>query len=575
MPDTPLHRAAVLAIVALGFLAYGNTLTADFVWDDVSSVLVHESVKTGRFFQLFQEDQHAYMGGQGNFYRPLVAASFMLDFALAYDGPGGEGIPRIPDVSPFFFHLSSVIWHILAAVFLYLLLSAVGAPFFVAFASAGLYAIHPLHTEAVAYVSGRADSMAAAFMFAGMASAVWFQRKDRRYVAWTISTLCFAGALLSKESAAIYPLLLAIVLWTQTEWTLREKPTREHLRPMTAVLPAVVILAMYTALRSTLLRFPSDTQPTDISFGSRLLDTGQALALYIKLIFAPANLHMERTLDGVPAWAGFAGFMVLALIIAGIVLAVRRDQKRIAAGLAWFLVTWFPISGIIPLNAPMAEHWMYVPLAGFLWAVMESLWRAAQRGLPRAAITVPLYAAGIALLAITVNQNKAWQNDVVLYESILEHNPESMRANYNLAVAYESVVGNRAGARRHFQKTLELFQQRKVNDPAGAAERFWDQELEAHLSLGRILVEEGKYNQAAGHFQTLLRVTPTETTRPVISTAAYHYGRMIMDLRSARAALPLFQEALRGRPDLTPEVQRLVAENFVVSHAEPAPADSP
>src|SRR5512145_2849251 len=90
-PSDAGFRRLILLLLALACIAaYANTLSGAWVWDDASSVLLHKHVQDpGRFFQLFREDQHAFGRGQGNFYRPLVSASFMLDYQLSGAPPPG------------------------------------------------------------------------------------------------------------------------------------------------------------------------------------------------------------------------------------------------------------------------------------------------------------------------------------------------------------------------------------------------------------------------------------------------------------------------------------------------------
>ena len=149
-----------VAVCLVGWAAYWNTFSGDFVWDDASSVLLNEHIQDPSFLgQLFREDQHAFGRGQGNFYRPLVNVSFMADYAVA-KRPGAD-----PAVFPF--HVTNTLWHVAAALLLLGLLTAAGAPRFVRAAVPLIYVAHPLHTEAIAYISGRADPMSAAFLFAG------------------------------------------------------------------------------------------------------------------------------------------------------------------------------------------------------------------------------------------------------------------------------------------------------------------------------------------------------------------------------------------------------------------------
>ena len=362
------------AIVLAAVLGYANTLEGQWVWDDVSSVLLHKHVQDPtQFLRLFQEDQHKFGRGQGNFYRPLVSASFMLDYAVTGGPPPSEteaAGKSHPDVPTLVFHLSNMLWHALAALLLFALLLRVGAPLLVGTAATLVYVAHPLHTEAVAYISGRADMMSATFMFAGICLVISDRNGPGQWSAWALSLFCFIFALLSKESSLIYPVLLVIAVLA-VEFS-KDRETRRYWLKLPPIVGAVAVLLVYVLLRSTVLKFAAPTATSATALSQRLLETCQAYALYIQLLFWPTHLHMERTLDGVPGWMAGVGALLLLLTFVCVGIAWGKKQYRIAAGLIWFIAAWAPISGIFPLNAPMAEHWMYVPMAGFCWATRWS-----------------------------------------------------------------------------------------------------------------------------------------------------------------------------------------------------------
>lgn len=196
-----------LSVAILAFISYAKTFSGEFVWDDVSSVLLHEHVKNPRAIGLlFTEDQHAFVGGQGNFYRPLLSVTFMIDYLLSADASMRANPQAIPmKLGTFVFHLSSLLWHIAAALLLALFMTRVGAARAVTAAVVLIYVAHPLHSEAVAYISGRADSMSAVFMFAGLYFATWNESRRGRMIGLGAMVLCFAAGLLSKESTFIFP----------------------------------------------------------------------------------------------------------------------------------------------------------------------------------------------------------------------------------------------------------------------------------------------------------------------------------------------------------------------------------
>ena len=549
--ERPFRLTAVLLLATAAFLAYANTFTGEFVWDDASSVLLHKHVQDpSKFFQLFREDQHAFGRGQGNFYRPLVSASFMLDFALSKPAAGEE-------LSPFLFHLTNAAWHAAAAILLFALLARVGAPRFVQLAASAVYVVHPLHTEAVAYISGRADMMSAAFMYAGLYVAA----RDRAgwggsILAALLAGLCFICGLLSKEAAFIFPLLAGLLIFRPVEGV--DRKAAVYARRSAVFVLSLAILGVYAVLRSTVLHFGTQTTP-ETGLGERVVELLQAYALYLRLLIVPTGLHMERTLDGVGAATAVAGAVLLAVTVALAVFSWRRGQRRAAMGLVWFLITWLPISGLFPLNAPMAEHWMYLPMAGLLWAVAELAWAVAQKPAPRYAVVAAAYGLGVVFLALTVARNRDWHDNESIFLATLDKNPDSTRVRYNLAVTYEDLLHNPWAARRQYEGVIASYREQKRGMLGGGKEEFWDEELESHLSLGGIYADRRQYGDAAAHFSTVMRVAPTESNGPVRATAAFGLGQCFLATGDSRKALELFKQAAAGRPDLKGEIERLLA----------------
>ncbi len=463
--DAQFRALVVAGILAATLIAYANTFSNAFVWDDASSVLLHEDVKNARIGALFTKDQHAYGRGQGNFYRPLVSLSFAVDYALTTSGHEPSQTKfGVPDVSPFLFHVSNALWHAAAGILLFFLLAQFGAPRIVQACVPVLWVVHPLQTEAVAYISGRADPMAATFGFAGLLFALRSASTPRHIAYAILSTICIALALLCKESALIFPvLILAMVVAARLGASKADAKTPQNSRrPIPALIASAVVTGIYLALRATVLNFsPEQAAGNTPGFGQRLYESLQAFALYIRLIFIPTGLHMERTLADVGGLAALAGTLLLAACVGIAVWAVVTKRPRLWTAMAIFLLAWLPVSGIFPLNAPMAEHWMYVPLAGFLWALFELAAMALQSVRARTAIAVVAYAACLCFIGLTVVRNQDWRSNESIYVATLKDNPNSIRVTYNLAVTYQDLLDNIPGARRSYERVVDLYQNEK------------------------------------------------------------------------------------------------------------------
>ncbi|MDX9972850.1 MAG: tetratricopeptide repeat protein [FCB group bacterium] len=553
---------AALAVCAAGLLAYSNSFTGEFVWDDVSSVLLHEHVQDpSQFVQLFKEDQHAFGRGQGNFYRPLVAASFMLDSALARPSAGAvDPETGLPDLTPFLFHATNLAWHLAAALLMLALLRRLNAAPWAALAVALLWVVHPLHTEAVTYISGRADSMAAAFMFAALNLALLRGGAGRRIAGALLSALFFVAALLSKESAAIYPFLLLLVIALEPRLDAAESPSAVYLRRALPAGLAIALLVGYGVLRATWLKFAS-SESVASSFGQRIIETGQSFALYIRVIFLPTGLHMERTLVDVPVWLALVGYLLLAGCMALFVVGLRRGHYRVALGMGWFLIAWFPISGLIPLNAPMAEHWMYVPLAGFLLALVEWVWQRLHSPAARQFAAVAAYAALLLFVGLSVDRNADWKNNETIYLATLAKNPDSIKARYNLAVTYEVLRPNLPGAKRHYEKILSIYDKMRAES---GDQGMWPQEREAHVALGNILAQEGQFEAAIAHYTEVLKSPAEQEAAKTVTAALLGRGKALLAVGDLPNAFQDLQRAVTQDPSSKSEAAALAREAMLL-----------
>ncbi len=560
--ETRFRWMVFLAVSLVCCAAYVNTMEGDWVWDDASSVLLHKHVQDlGQFFQLFREDQHAFGRGQGNFYRPLVAASFMSDYFFSGGSHPDDAAeePEASDVSPVLFHLTNLLLHLAAALLLWRLLCGLGSPRPVQVLVPLIYVVHPLHTEAVAYISGRADMMSAAALFAALCFVNLSFRPGKSIFGLVASAVCFVLGLLSKESSLIYPVLLVVLLPVMAAKTSGDE---NHGRPsrfqmLLPVMVAAAILAVYLLLRSTLLRFAEGTASIPASFPQRLYETMQALGLYLKLLFVPVHLHMERVLDTEPSWYAVLGIGFLAALVVAIIWSWRTGNKRIAAGFSWFLVSWLPVSGIFPLNAPMAEHWMYVPMAGFWWAVIEVVFALFRAPLARRVLYIVLVGLVVLFAGMTARRNLDWRDNVTLFRSTLERNPNSARVHFNLAVTYEDIEHNYAGARRHYERYLELQARRRAQLPGQAFAL--DEEVEARLSLGEVLMGLQEYQEAVGVFAPLVQLADMEAWKSAAAFASLNTAEAMLALGEISQSNAYFDRAIRLDPKLMNTIENILS----------------
>jgi tetratricopeptide (TPR) repeat protein len=313
----------------------------------------------------------------------------------------------------------------------------------------------------------------------------------------------------------------------------------------------------YIILRATVLHFADTAAPTSSSFLGRLVETAQAFSFYISRLFLPKNLHMEQTLADASPVSALVGLLLLAGMVVVLVLSLRRNNRLLALPIAWFIASWLPISGIFPLNAPMAEHWMYVPMAGFWWAVLAVVaLLAANATLQKAAVL------GFVMLAIffgvrTAQRNEDWHSNETIFTATLRENPETIRVHYNLAVAYEDIVKNLPAARRHYERALALYAAQKQPTTDGT-QYLVAEEMEIHLSLGRVFLELHEFDDAVQHFGLLTQALSPQEQPEMLAQACLGMGRSLLALGEFAAASNYLGRAVELAPPLAPEAQALL-----------------
>ncbi len=314
------------------------------------------------------------------------------------------------------YHLTNLLLHLTCALLLALLLEQLTANRLLAFTVATLFAVHPILANAVAYVAGRADSLA----FAGMIAA-WLLWRQRHPLFFTLSMLCYLGALCSRENAFLFPLLIFL-----HGLTLERKHWRHAVLD---ALPFALLAVAFAFWRHSVLSIHGVVPPTQwsVPWTVRLQLPLRALATYIGLLAWPAHLQMERQ---VVLGGGWLYVLTVAgtLAAAGLVLLARRSRLA-CFGVCWFTVTLLPVSGLFSLNATVAEHWLYVPCVGLFLALVSVI-----PPTRTAAVVGALTLA--ALTARTIVRNLDWRNAMVFYTRTKSVAPYSAAVRSNLGLEY-------------------------------------------------------------------------------------------------------------------------------------------
>jgi hypothetical protein len=565
---------AVLTLFIATFVAYWPAMRNSFVWDDTALVLRDPLI---RHWRLAPDAFTEYLfldASASNFYRPMQRLTYIADYA-AWGIARPDPTPEKPEADPAKnaprppkptgapatgdgldihmieaapqpgWHFTSILCHVLAAVALWrLLLQWLGKDGEAwAFGTALLWALHPLHTSAVTYVSGRADSLAACFAFTGLYFVAKAHRagrldpKDRAGARQVIAAMgCGFFALLSKESG-----VAAFTLWLV--WVSFKAPRDRRSWVAFAVAVAIAV-GGYLSLRLSADKTPMPPKETSVTVIERAEYCARALAEYATLFVAPHALHMERDIRSKatdsPEVARFrqwqtAGGVGIAL---GLILWIRWARRRapdVVLALAAAAVTWLPMSNLFTLNATVAEHWVYVPSAFVLAAIAFSL-RAL---VPPSRVVGAL--AGAAALALgwgTFTQQGYWHDQHTFYRETARRAGSGPRMLVQLgSLAYsDSLYERKLPGRSDLPADYELAR-------ADDALRFTNEALQiepgmyfAHFNLGTFALPKKDLETAKREF-AIAEQSPLFTAQ---CTAIRAY---LTQLETGQPNLPLLADA--------------------------------
>lgn len=469
-------RLAAGLIVLAGVLAYANTLTAPFVFDDYNAILANPSIR--RWSTAFQPPPEA--GGAAS--RPLVNLTLALNYAAG--GLRVEG-----------YHVFNLLVHVAAGLLLFgLVRRTLGLPRLraqwgtvapdVAFFTALLWTVHPLNTESVTCIIQRTESLLGLWlllMFYCLARAA-DSPAPRRWLAGSWAA-CLLG-MFTKEVMVVAPLLALLFQALAVDGSWRTAWARRG-RYFAALALCWLPLALLVAGNAT--RAGTAGFGQGVAWWEYALTQAHAITLYLRLTFWPHPLVLDygEVLIRTPS-AVLPQLLLLAALLSLTLAGLVRRHPAALAG-AWFFLILAPSSSVVPLvTQTIAEHRMYLPLAAVLTLVVATVHRWLPRG--RAFL---LGALATVLLAVTVRRNADYGSALGLWRDTVAQAPGNARAHNNLANLLAD-AGDEAGALRAYTTALAL-------KPG---------EANTHYNLANLLARQGRLEEAVSHYREALRLAP-------------------------------------------------------------------
>lgn len=433
----PTGRWAWTLVLLLATTVYVDTLSYQFVWDDATMILQNPGLRDPRNLpQLLRADFTSLTGGamEGNYYRPVMALSLALDFLLW--GP-----------QPAPFHLTNILLHLAVTVLVGRLAMAMGAGRGLAVLAALLFAIHPAHVEAVAFVSARSDLLPTLAMLGSVLAYRHAAHPESRRGAWLLMALaCQILALLSKEAAVTLP---ALLLLSDLLAPPSSSPTHRTAwrRALVRSLPFWGVTAVFVGFRlATVVQLAGDR----IQGGGlwyRLPGSLEILGRYVWLLLIPTRMQpfysLPRPTSLLEPWP-VLGLLVAASLLTLLLWCWPRAPLA-ALGVGWFLITVIPVLDLIPVSPRemgMADRYLYLPSVGMALSLAQAVHSLMEPApLPNVS---PRRLAGWAavMLFLTLypwhllHYAPVWRDNLVLFERMERAAPRSPNPAFNLGLTY-------------------------------------------------------------------------------------------------------------------------------------------
>ena len=484
-----------LILILLAAFPYLNALANTFVYDDHPQILENPYVHSFRYLgRIFGSTVWTFEGAQGvtNYYRPLMTFAYLLAYKLF--GP-----------LPFGFHLMSLVLQVAIVLLLFLVTEQLFHDRLLSLVATGLFALHPIHTESVAWIAGLMDLELGLFFLLTFLLYLRLAQRERGSgptgLSYMAILLAYALALLSKEPAMVLP-ALAIVY---EHFYRPGHATSQFQDKWRRYLPLCLMAIAYVVFRRFVLGgFAPAVWRPDLSWSGVLLSAIALTGSYLWKVLWPVHLiafhvfHESRSIRDPRVLAGLAALTLCT----GLFVWLWRNARPLSFALLWMGATLAPVLNARWMPAQVfAERYLYLPSVGFCWLVgwaVAKLWRetggespSANRALPRRALAAVVTVVACLYAVRTVERNRDWRSDEVLYRRTLETQPDAQVIHTNLGVYY-SDHGDWSAAEREWVLALG------PGKPSAATLN----------NLGLLRKNQKRYSEAADLFAQALTIRP-------------------------------------------------------------------
>lgn len=516
--------ADIVLLCICVFAAYVNVYNCGFVFDDKIVIVNNQNIKSFRYLtdiftgEFFDIDMRFSKGG---YYRPLIIFSFMLEYFLWKLNATG-------------YHIVNVLIHLCNVLLVFNLLKLVLKKTNIAFYAALFFAVHPVQTSAVTYISGRTDLLALFFMLlfliTGFKWCVDYAKNKYMAAAFGFYFL----ALLCKEVSIISFVLLLIILLYRNIYFYKVKKLYVFLGGCCGT--AFVYLICRAVALDTFNH--SSNLGVFSNIGLRLALLPGIILDYFKIIVFPLNLHFERFVilpKSISEYVFSFKGLVTYFVFAGLLFFYYRYSKKFKIlhfGVFFFFVAFFPGLQIVPIMVSgklfTPEHFLYIPLIAFFAVVFFFLDKVRIRNQKK--LKIFIWGLVLVFIFLSLKRNMIFKNNITFYQNTSLHSEGSSRLHNNLGNSYSD---------KGLYKEAYLAYQKAIKIDASYAQTY--------LNLGNLFVRQNLYDKAVPFYEKATQLKPNDymlfSNIGVLFDKQKKYKEAAKYLKKAIALKPNYKEA--------------------------------
>jgi protein O-mannosyl-transferase len=519
--DEFLDKSGVMEVLvcAVTALAYLGTLSFGFVYDDKPVIVDDVVIRSWRFLAHYfipQISADIAPPSSGTFYRPIVFLWLRLNDALFGLHPAG-------------WHFAMLALHVLTTYLVFVAIEKLTGSRGTAALAAILFGLHPVHVENVAWLSSVNDLLMTALLLGSFLASLNF--RTGRKVKWmAASVFLFGLALLSKETAAVFPLLILgfAVIFEAPRATEDSKPawsalTASALKDGLVSIPYFALLAIYLAARRMMLHGMAQSL-APLSWTTMVLTWPSILWFDLKHLLLPVSSSEFYSLAYVTA-PGFGNFLLPIVFLAGALVAgygiSKLPDRRVGVfALAWAILTILPtlyLRAIAPDNF-VHDRFLYLPSVGIVILIALAVEQVcASKTLQRVVVASLCTAAFIGTLIYQVQ----WASNILLYQNAMIYAPENPVVQVNLA--------NELGNMGRYDRAVPLYLSALQRDP-----RFWL----SNYNLGYAYYRMGRFSDAEGYLRRAIQIDDNDPDQFIyLARALMEQGKLTEAAQNAERAL--------------------------------------